>query len=227
MRGFRVFAAALCCAVLVACASVSQNLAFDASASQGLILVEVAAPARGELPNFVLNVARYSDAERRLNTSSFSGWGYFNEPVRGSDGSLWLMARVDPGRYTIAQMSHQGYWIVCFNSGTRAFDAEPGKVMYIGRVDLRPAFITIAQTLPSVTNRNLYALDQRISFTPQDTISGGQSNAEAFVRSAFPNISAPVVGEASSEVEFNTGWDVTHTSRVCGGYYAPSNTPGN
>lgn len=219
----RAFAAVLLAATLCACASVPQNLTLDPSSNRGLIVVE-ASPTRSglELPEFSLNIARYSDAENRLDANSFGGWAGVNNAVRGPDGRYWIVAQADPGRYVITGLTHQNYWVACFNAQTRAFNVEPGKIVFLGRLDPLPALATMAMTLPSMTDTYVFAMDQRISIVDADEIPDWQSAVETHVRNAFPNVTAPVIGADSDQVSFNTGWDMTRTSRVCGGYYAPA-----
>lgn len=222
MRLLKTLAATFLVAALCACASVPASLSLDASSSQGLIIIEASTPRRNmQMPEFSLSIARYSDPENRLEANSFGGWAQVNNAARSTDGRYWLVARAPPGRYAITALTHQTYWNTCFNSGTRAFTVEAGKAIFLGRIDPTPALITMATTLPSMTSTYVYALDQRISFTSAAELGDWQPGVQSYLQTAFPNITAPLVDGASDAVTFNTGWDMTHTQRVCGGYYAP------
>jgi hypothetical protein len=219
----RILAAAVLGAALCACASVPENLTLDATSNRGLIIVEATPSLPGvAMPDFSLNIARYSDAENRLDANSFGGWAGVNDAVRGPDGRYWIAAQAEPGRYVITGLTHQSFWVSCFNSGTRAFDVRPGEVVFLGRLDPLPALLTMARTLPQSTSSYVFAMDQRISIVGPDRIPDWQSTVDAYVRGAFPNVTAPVIAGGSDQVTFNTGWDMTRSKRVCGGYYAPS-----
>lgn len=210
-------------AALSACASVPRDFALDASSDRGFIVVEARTNRSGaELPEFSLNVARYSDVENRLDAGPLGGWAGVNDAARGPDGRYWVVAQAEPGRYVITGLTHQNYWVTCFNSGTRAFDVRPGEVVFLGRLDPVPALLVMARTLPSATSTYVFAMDQQITIVDPDKIQDWQTGVEAYVRSAFPNVTAPVRAAATDAVTFNTGWDMTHSQRVCGGYYAPS-----
>ncbi|MBX9747720.1 MAG: hypothetical protein K2X34_12510 [Hyphomonadaceae bacterium] len=222
MRLLKTLAAALALATLCACASIPASLSLDESSNQGLIIIEASTLRPGiQMPEFSLNIARYSDAENRLEASSFGGWAQVNSAARGADGRYWLIARAPPGRYVITALTHQTYWMACFNAGTRAFTVEPGRATFLGRIDPTPSLLTMATTLPSLTTTYVYALDQRISFVSASQLGDWEPGVRRYLEAAFPNITAPLVAGASDAVTFNTGWDLTYTSRVCGGYYAP------
>lgn len=206
-----------------ACASIPASLRLDSASSQGLIIVE-ASPSGSQtsLPEFSLSIARYSDAENRLDANSFGGWAQVRKAAQGADGHYWLIARADPGTYAIAALTHRTYWEACFNENTRAFVVEPGKVVFVGRIDPLPALITMATTLPQSTSTYVYALDQRIALTSASELGDWEPNVRAYLQTALPGVTAPIVAAPSREVSFNTGWDITRTGRVCGGYYAPS-----
>lgn len=223
----RFLTTALVLAAVGACASVPQDLALDASSDRGLIIVEASTNRPGvELPEFSLNIARYSDVENRLDAGPLGGWAGVNNAARGPDGRYWVVARAEPGRYVITGLTHQSYWVACFNSGTRAFNVRPGEVVFLGRLDPVPALLTMARTLPSATSTYVFAMDQQIALVDANKIQDWEPGVEGYVRHAFPNVTAPVRAPATDAVTFNTGWDMTHSQRVCGGYYAPSSAQG-
>ncbi|MEQ1490463.1 MAG: hypothetical protein ABL932_07945 [Terricaulis sp.] len=222
MRLFKTFATAFLIAALCACASVPASISLDENSNQGLIIIEASTPRRDiQMPEFSLNIARYSDAENRLEANSFGGWAQVNSAQRSLDGRYWLVARAQPGRYVVTALTHQSFWNACFNAGTRAFTVEAGKATFLGRIDPTPSLLTMAMTLPHATSTYVYALDQQMSFIGASELGDWRPAVSEYLAVAFPNITAPLTDATSTPVTFNTGFDMTHTTRVCGGYYAP------
>lgn len=210
---------------LTACASVPETVAIGPDSNRSLIVIAVAARSDAPpLPEFSVTIARYNEAEGRLDAGFAGGWARVNSADRDEDGRYWLVGDAEPGLYVISQLSHKGTWHTCFNAGTRAFTIEPGKVVFLGALNPVPALQTMALTLPSIATNgnNLVAMDSAIDFIPAGNVSSW-GPLEAFVRSNYPNVTAPITGVATRPVTFNTGRDALGLERVCGGYYAPAN----
>lgn len=208
--------------LLAACAGVSKDITMDSTSRQGLLLIEVAAPlAPRPYPQFSVSIAQYSPTLGRLAANSFDGWASVNS-ANTANGKTWLVGRAEPGTYVISALTHQSTWHVCFNEGTRVFEVQPGKVHYLGRIDPNPALLSIALELPSysMNSQHHYAMDKKLAFTTPADLPVWRADAEQYIRTSFPGVTAPVEEVASSEVTFNTGRDAFGTQRVCGGYYA-------
>lgn len=211
---------------LAACASVPEDIAISPDSNRSLIVIAVAAPATAPpLPEFSVTIARFAAAEGRLDAGLTGGWARVNSADRDADGRYWLVGQAEPGEYVISDLSHQSLWHACFNAGTRAFTVAPGQVVFLGALDPVPALQVMALTLPSVSmnSEHLFAMDQEVDFIPPGSVTNWQAPVEAFVRTNFPNVTAPITTVESRPVTFNTGRDLFGLQRVCGGYYAPAN----
>lgn len=220
MRGMT---GAMLALALSACAAVPKDIALDASSGQGLIVIEADALRSGAtLPQFSLSIARFSPEAHRLASTPFGGWAGVNSAA-AKDGRVWLVGRADPGAYVITALTHQATWHACFNGGTRAFTVEPGKVVFLGRIDPAPALFALATELPSysMNGQNHFAMDKSLPFVPAAEIADWEAPVAGYLKAAYPNVVAPVTAVASTATTFNTGRDAFGLQRVCGGYYAP------
>lgn len=213
----------VCALLLTACAAVPKDIAMDAQSREGLLLIEVAepkAPVR-EYPQFSVSVAQYSPTMGRLAANSFDGWASVNSANTAS-GKTWLVGRAEPGTYVVSALTHQATWHSCFNAGTRMFEIQPGQVHFLGRIDPNPALMAIAVELPSLSmnSQHFYAMDKTLPFVAPTDLPNWRADAEQYLRTAYPGVTAPITEVTSTEATFNTGRDAFGLKRVCGGYYA-------
>jgi hypothetical protein len=215
----RGFAAAALLGLVSACATAPADVVLGPDAPQGLVVMEVVTAGPAASTSYQIEAAAY-DAEQ----SRIEGSGYFilyanNAP--GKPGSRYVVALAKPGAYALTAVSHMSTWYDCFNNGTIAFDVEPGKVTFLGRLDAAPALMDIALKLPSysMNSQKFYVLDTpRPAVTAPNELAEWQSPLTAYVSSTFPQVSAPIKAADHRPATFASGWSLLG-QKVCYGYF--------
>ncbi|HEY7809482.1 MAG TPA: hypothetical protein VIA98_03770 [Allosphingosinicella sp.] len=126
------------------------------------------------------------------------GHSVFIKETKSGEGERFVVESLKPGRYLLGSVHRQAKWIACLETRTFLVTVEPGKIAYLGTLDVRP-------TLDSI-QRNAAARKQLSAQTFQwhfyrtdiaaprlsDRDTAGLAQAASFVRQNMPkSIAAP------------------------------------
>lgn len=112
------------------------------------------------------------------------------------EGDRFIITTLPPGEYLLEGVSQQSQWVACLHSRTLRVSIDPGKIAYLGTVDVRPTLASIQRNADTPKERiahygkwHFYRTNvaaPRIS----DRDAGGVARAESFVREHMPRSSA-------------------------------------
>jgi len=156
----------------------------------------VALGVRTNLTEYGLALYRFDPATKKLIKS---------DPIFISADSLYnfhpndlayRVSEIKPGEYVIMSINFQigpMNRILCLNSGTLAFDVQPGAVNYIGDIS--------------------FDSDYRLSFAGRD-----ENALRAYLSSNMPNVSLPIKSAPSRMTTYELGKSLFGTP-ACPGFY--------
>jgi hypothetical protein len=143
----------------------------------------------------------------REGQSSFGG--RYPLRVRSYESAPFVARAVPPGTYKLNNLVQQLSWTTCFGNGTVAFTVLPGKVYYLGTLNIIPLLEDLQQSAVARGNSRLRLSDNFVEWAPKvkpEFVAGADAEiaaVRAFVTAAMPLTTAPV--EALSMVPATFG----------------------
>ena len=170
-----------------------------------------------------LNLSSFDESHGLLTSSLFEGGrGNFVSQY----GQNYLAEKIKPGTYVFTGIM-QSAWTNCFQDSTWRFTVEPGTVLYLGEFDPAPALLDMQKK--AVTRGETTSINNRLYFyfdnVPTPSFSFGAdrgqalAQAQTYVKTQMPKVTAPVKLVDYAPAKFGTGTDAFGLKRVCGGYY--------
>jgi hypothetical protein len=137
----------------------------------------------------------------------------------------YLVADIDPGTYVIGDFSHQDWWALCFNGGSKAFTIRPGEVLYLGELDAEAELaelmeLTLKSGRISVRQGNVVHFFDTVTPPRLAPIDDAQLQSVATeMKTILPKTTVAPKAAVLRDAKFGTGSDLFGLQRVCGGYY--------
>lgn len=102
------------------------SLQFDEKSPYATVIFE--SEPQEKVPSWNVELLSFEPDTHKWTYGPLKGWGTFS-PVLPEGTRQFHAALVKPGgTYAINNLSSQGWWHACFNSGTKAFPVEAGKI---------------------------------------------------------------------------------------------------
>jgi hypothetical protein len=184
----RILLAGAMLAALGGCvAGVPSDKAFGPGAPFALAVIEAepGAPVLRPGGEYELLVVPYSPEKGDFTMSSLGGQAEF-EPMGGA-ARRYYIGRLNPGTHAFMKLQHNLRWHACFNGGTQQVTVRPGQVVFLGRMDPRPALTALAATSPtSIGGASFTAFDQQLALTPPQSLPGWETGVSAFLAERYP-----------------------------------------
>jgi hypothetical protein len=218
----RIVSCAAAMAVLLAAGCASSDpgdLDLAAGAPDSILLLK----AKVFPAEYWLNLSSFDESQGLLTSSLLEGGG---GNFVSQYGQTYLAEKLKPGTYVFTGIM-QSAWTNCFQDGTWRFTVEPGTVLYLGEFDPAPALLDMQKKATargetmSINNQLYFYFDN----VPSPAFSFGAdrsqalAQAQAYVQTQMPKVSAPVKLAEYAPAKFGTGTDAFGLKRVCGGYY--------
>jgi hypothetical protein len=124
------------------------------------------------------------------------GHSVFIKETKAGAGERFVIESLKPGRYLLGSVHRQAKWIACLEARTFLVTVEPGKIAYLGTLDVRPTLDSIQRN--AAARKQLSAETFQWHFyrtdiaTPRltDRDAAGVAQAESFVRRNMPKSTA-------------------------------------
>lgn len=170
-----------------AAADTPRKVAIGPGSTKGALLFNVPASPIGYRLFFI----RAEDLGTRAR-----GHSVFIRESRASEGERFVVESLKPGRYLLASVHRQSKWIACLAARTILVTVEPGKIAYLGTLDVRPTLDSIQRN--ATAEKELSAENFQWHFYRSDIAvprltdrdAGGLAQAETFVRHNMPKSAA-------------------------------------
>lgn len=112
-----------------------EKIRLTAAAKDGAVLIRVPLQPFGSALQFSKN-----------GSSGFMSRVYLMKVEKGAVGTYgWIARTLAPGRYRLDSMWQQGHWSACLEQGTFEFEVKPGKIEYIGTLNLDAVLESLQQ----------------------------------------------------------------------------------
>lgn len=145
----------------------------EAPFALAVIEAEPAAPVLRPGGTYRLIAVPFAPETGKFTSSPLGGQAQFED--MGASERRYYVGRLNPGTHAFMKLEHNQRWNACFNGGTQQLTVRPGQVLFLGRLDPRPALAAVAASTPSTSSGAPYtAFDQRLTLTPPDALPGWQ-----------------------------------------------------
>lgn len=144
----------------------------------------------------------------REGQSSFGGRSGLG--VKSSETAPYVARAVKPGTYKLNNLIQQKRWSTCFSSGTVEFTVQPGKVYYLGTLNIMPLLDDLQQSAAAKGKMMLRMDSSYLEWEPTVKPSFAAGTPEelaavrAYVTSHMPMTTAPVEALAMGSTTFSS-----------------------
>ena len=120
----------------------------------------------------------------------------FVKPVTLETGDRFIVGTFPPGEYLLEGIAQQSRWVGCLHARTLEISVQPGKISYLGAVDVRPTLASIQRSADrpkeQVAHYGQWHIfrDEIAAPIVTERDAGGLARAQSFVRQHMPKSSA-------------------------------------
>jgi hypothetical protein len=160
---------------------------FGPNAPFALAIVEAepGAPVLRPGGEYELIAVPYAPESGKFTMSSLGGQAEFE--AMGRDQRSYYVGRLNPGAHAFMKLQHNLRWNACFNGATQQVTVGPGEVVFLGRLDPRPALAAMAGSSPRTSSGTPYtAFDQRLALTPPAELPDWERGVTDFLAQRYP-----------------------------------------
>jgi hypothetical protein len=219
-------AAVLACSGPVSAGQRADKIAITPQSAKGAIIIK--APALKPPPSFAsaykLSIMGY-DPNSGVMKGSWLGGAVLLEAKPKLNYGGYLVADIDPGTYVIGDFSHQDYWALCFNGGSKSFTIKAGEVLYLGELNAEAHLAelmdrTLKSGRVSVRAGNVVHFFDTVTPPMLAPVDDDQlQSLAATMKTIMPATSVAPKAAMLTDAKFGTGSDLFGLQRVCGGYF--------